>query len=66
MKQFMTVLKFELNNYFKNKSFLVTTLFLAVLLVGVIVVPTFFLPGLTGVIFILPSNYKPKHRAWGE
>lgn len=48
MKQFMTVLKFELNNYFKNKSFLVTTLFLAVLLVGVIVVPTFFLPGLTG------------------
>ena len=48
MKQFMTVLKFELNKYFKNKSFLVTTLFLAVLLVGVIVVPTFFLPGLTG------------------
>ena len=26
MKQFLTVLKFELNNYFKNKSFTVTTL----------------------------------------
>ena len=25
MKQFLQVLKFELNNYFKNKSFLLTT-----------------------------------------
>ncbi|MDO4272774.1 MAG: ABC transporter permease [Eubacteriales bacterium] len=45
MKQFVTVLKFELNNYFKNKSFMLTTILLAVLMVGVIVVPT-FIPGL--------------------
>ena len=31
MKQFLTVLKFELNNYFKNKSFLLTTIILIVL-----------------------------------
>lgn len=47
MKQFLTVLKFELNNYFKNKSFMVTTILLAVLMVGIIVVPT-FIPGLLG------------------
>lgn len=45
MKQFKTVLKFELNNYFKNKSFMVTTILLAVLVVGILVVPT-FIPGL--------------------
>lgn len=47
MKQFMTVLKFELNNYFKNKSFVLTTVLLAVVLAGVIIVPT-FIPGLLG------------------
>lgn len=47
MKQFMTVLKFELNNYFKNKSFMLTTVVLAVVLAGVIIVPT-FIPGLLG------------------
>ena len=47
MKQFITVLKFELNNYFKNKSFMVTTILLAVLMVGIIVVPT-LIPGLLG------------------
>ena len=45
MKQFMTVLKFELNNYFKNKSFMLTTVILAVLMAGIIIVPT-FIPGL--------------------
>lgn len=39
MKQFLTVLKFELNNYFKNKSFLLTTILLIVLAVGIIAVP---------------------------
>lgn len=39
MKQFLTVLKFELNNYFKNKSFIFTTILLMVLAVGIIVVP---------------------------
>lgn len=48
MKQFLTVLKFELNNYFKNKSFMLTTLFLALLMVGIIVIPSIFLPGLIG------------------
>lgn len=45
MKQFITVLKFELNNYFKNKSFVITTFFLALLVVGIITVPT-MIPGL--------------------
>lgn len=47
MKQFMTVLRFELNNYFKNKGFVITTVILAVLLAAVIVVPT-LIPGLLG------------------
>ncbi|MDO5136244.1 MAG: ABC transporter permease [Eubacteriales bacterium] len=47
MKQFVTVLKFELNSYLKNKSFLITTLLLALALVGVLVVPT-MIPGLLG------------------
>ena len=45
MKQFFTVLKFELNNYFKNKSFLVTTILLTLLAIGVIVVPGIFMGG---------------------
>lgn len=45
MKQFLTVLKFELNNYFKNKSFLVTTVLIALLIAGIIIVPT-LIPGL--------------------
>ena len=47
MKQFLTVLKFELNNYFKNKSFLVTTVILALIVAGVIIVPT-LIPGFLG------------------
>lgn len=43
MKQFFTVLKFELSNYFKNKSFVVTTVLLTVLAMGVIIVPTLFM-----------------------
>ncbi len=39
MKQFLTVLKFELSNYFKNKSFLLTTILLVVLAAGIIAVP---------------------------
>ena len=39
MKQFLTVLRFELNNYFKNKSFLLTTIILIVLAVGIIALP---------------------------
>lgn len=43
MKQFLTVLKFELSNYFKNKSFVVTTVPLMVLAVGIIAVPGFLM-----------------------
>ena len=45
MKQFLTVLKFELNNYFKNKSFLVTTVLIALVIAGIIIIPT-LIPGL--------------------
>lgn len=47
MKQFLIVLKFELNNYFKNKSFVITTLLLALVIAAVVIVPT-FVPGLLG------------------
>lgn len=39
MKQFLCVLKFEMENYFKNKSFVMVTLLLAVLAAGVVAVP---------------------------
>ncbi len=47
MKQFLTVLKFELNNYFKNKSFVITTFVLAFIIAAVVIVPT-LIPGLLG------------------
>lgn len=42
MKQFLKVLKFELNNYFKNRSFVVVTLLLMVLAVGGVAAPTIY------------------------
>lgn len=45
MRQFLTVLKFELNNYFKNKSFVITTFVLAFIIAAVVIVPT-LIPGL--------------------
>lgn len=45
MKQFLIVLKFELNNYFKNKSFVLTTFILAFIIAAVVIVPT-LIPGL--------------------
>lgn len=44
MKQFLTVLKFELNNYFKNKGFVITTLILTLLMAAIVIVPT-MIPG---------------------
>ena len=35
MKQFLNVLKFELGNYFKSKSFMVTTILLALSLIHI-------------------------------
>ena len=43
MKQFLNVLRFELNNYFKNKSFIITTIILMLVIVCAVVVPTFFI-----------------------
>ncbi len=48
MRTFLTVLKFELNNYFKNKGFLLTTAVLMVLAVGIIVVPGIIMDRGTG------------------
>ena len=45
MKQFWIVLKFELNNYFKNKGFLITTFLLAFVVAAAVLVPT-IIPGL--------------------
>ena len=44
MKQFLIVLKFELNNYFKNKSFLITTILLAIVVAAAVTIPT-LIPG---------------------
>ncbi len=44
MKQFLIVLKFELNNYFKNKGFLITTFLLVFALAAFVIVPT-LIPG---------------------
>ncbi|NCB91218.1 MAG: ABC transporter permease [Clostridia bacterium] len=43
MRQFLNVLKFELNNYFKNKSFMVTTVLLTIAAIGIIVIPGIFM-----------------------
>ena len=45
MKQFLTVLKFELGNYFKSKSFMTTTILLAVLVAALVAVPPLFMGG---------------------
>ncbi len=47
IKQFLIVLKFELENYFKNKSFVVTTFILALVIAGVVIIPT-LIPGFLG------------------
>jgi ABC-type Na+ efflux pump permease subunit len=45
MKQFWTVLKFELGNYFKNKGFVTATVLIAIAIAAVITVPTLFMGG---------------------
>lgn len=39
MRQFKTILKFELDNYFKSKSYVIATMLLAILAIGVMFVP---------------------------
>ena len=45
MRQFLNVLRFELGNYFKSKSFMVTTILLTLIMAAVVVVPPFFMGG---------------------
>ncbi|SFU62273.1 ABC-2 type transport system permease protein [Clostridium sp. DSM 8431] len=42
MKQFFTVLNFELSNYFKNKSYLLTTILISIFLIVGLSIPRFF------------------------
>ena len=42
MKRFLTVYEFELKSYMKNKSFVITTIVLAVLLFGAMFLPRVF------------------------
>lgn len=39
MKQFFTILKFEFNNFIKNKTFIITTVFLCILVAGALSFP---------------------------
>lgn len=39
MKQFFTILKFELDNYFKSKSYVISTILIAVIAAGIMFVP---------------------------
>ena len=41
MKQFISVLQFELSNYFKNKTYLITTVLISVLLIVGLSLPSF-------------------------
>ena len=41
MKNFSTVLGFELRNYFKNKSFMIWTLLIGILAIGAMFLPRF-------------------------
>lgn len=45
MKQFINVLRFELGNYFKNKSFILTTVLIALGAMAVVIIPP-LVPGL--------------------
>lgn len=42
MKNFLTVLKFELDNYFKSKSYVISTILICVLAAGIMFIPRFF------------------------
>ncbi len=49
MKQFLNVLKFELSNYFRNKTYLITTVIFSVVLIIGLSIPSFInIPALSG------------------
>lgn len=41
MKQFLTVLGFELNNYFKTKGYVITTALISIVMIIVLSIPSF-------------------------
>ena len=51
MKQFLNVLKFELGNYFKSKSFMVTTILLALAVAAAVALPPVFMKGSFSEVF---------------
>lgn len=53
MKRFLTVLKFELGNYFKKKSFVVSTLIISLLMIIGLSLPNFI-----DMSFIIPNTNK--------
>ena len=48
MKSFLSVLAFELNNYFKNKSYILTTVIISILLIVGLTLPSFI--DISGII----------------
>ena len=51
MKQFLNVLKFELGNYFKSRSFMVTTVLLALVVAAAVALPPVFMKGSFSDVF---------------
>ena len=57
MKGFLSVLRFELTNYFKNKGYLITTGIIAAVLIVGLSLPSFFdMSGLFLVVMIKRPN----------
>lgn len=56
MKQFLTVLKFELTNYFKNKGYMITTILISLVLMVGLSLPTFF-----NFSFLMPNSSDNGH-----
>lgn len=54
MKQFATILKFELSNYFNNKGYKFTTIFISLVLIIGLSIPSFF--DLSNLIPSLKNN----------
>lgn len=67
MKQFITVLKFELANYIKNKTYMVTTILMAVVLGALMFLPRFIdLTGMTGASSQVAEEEKSGNSATDE
>lgn len=65
MKQFLNVLKFELGNYFKSKSFMVTTILLALAVAAAVALPPVFMKGSFSEVFGGMQGKYGSHRRRG-